>query len=631
MQLLSISFDYNYLPLLAVLFTAWLVPVLLSSLKLSRIPTVIAEIIAGFLLGRYLLHPLQLGEMRSLEMLALSGFLFLMFLSGLEINVDQIRASLPRRKITYSRFLANPLLVGVAIFAISLLLSFLGTLLLDRIIEVQNILYFSLIMVTTSVGIILPVLKNRGESHSRFGQMIILAAAVADIFSIILFSFTAFIIKNGFRPELFLIIGLFITFYLFRKMGLGLAKIQFFHRLTYKLSHAASQIQVRGTLLVIAIFVVLSQYIGEEIMLLGAFLAGILLSGFLHRGRSILMIKLDGIGYGFFIPIFFIMVGVQFQPSTLNELDKSIFLYLLVLAIILFAVKVIPSLLWSRLFGYKKAIAGGFLMASRLSLIIAASKIGLDMGILSPGLNSCFILMAVLTCLTSPVIYNQLNPLNILKGDKVIIVGGSSSGVLLARRLKLHGKAAVIIESDKTRYLDLLAKGLNAYLGSGVDLNTYEKVHLKNNNYVVILTGNDKKDLAVARLLRSAWQHEKIITKSSNQKMDRQLMQMGVEYLDPTRMIASTIENLILRPLAYHTLIDSFDNFTVEEMKIRKPEFETMPVRNIPFHRDGALMLVRKENQIIIPHGDTVLEKGDVATVLGTETAMEDFRHLFEE
>jgi Kef-type K+ transport system membrane component KefB len=628
-SLLNIPFDFNYLPLLIIILSAWLIPILLSIFRLEKLPSVIIEIIVGFFIGHYLLHLFSPEAIVALDVLALSGFIFLMFLGGLEIDVDQLFASIPQKKITTSRFIKNPLLVGLTFFISSIILSYFGTLALSKVIEIKSIWYFSLIMVTTSVGIILPVLKSRGEISSRFGQMLIVAAAIADIFSIILFSFTAFIIKNGFKSEVLLIFGLFLAFFLFSRIGLKLTPKPRFKSITYNLEHAASQIQVRGTLLIILIFVVLAQFIGEETILLGAFLSGILLSIFLHKGRSIHLVKLDGIGYGFFIPIFFLMVGFHFDTSALKELDNSIFLFLGLLLITLFLVKVIPSFLWSRLFGIKRAISGGFLMSSRLSLIIAASKIGLDLEIISPAINSSFILMAVLTCLFSPLLYNLLNPLDSLSGDKIIIVGGSSSGVLLARRLKIHSKTSIIIENSKNRYLEMLSKGLKTHLGCAFNAKTYEEIKLHPNNYVVVMTGNEKSDIRVCELLRKEFQHERVITKADNRKFENKLKILNVEFIDVRRIIAATIENLIMRPATYHTLIESFDDFSVEEIKIKNKYLNGIAIKEIPFHKDGSLMLIRRGYNIFIPHGDTCLKADDLVTVLGTMSAVEDFRNTF--
>ena len=116
-MLLNISFHYDFYPLFVVAAIALITPILLSLLKFKKIQIVIIEIISGFLAGKFLFGNLSEDSFLILDFLALSGFLFLMFLSGLEIDVDQIIASLPRRKLTISHFLKNPLLVELFLLA----------------------------------------------------------------------------------------------------------------------------------------------------------------------------------------------------------------------------------------------------------------------------------------------------------------------------------------------------------------------------------------------------------------------------------------------------------------------------------------------------------------------------------
>ncbi len=626
---LSISFDFEFYPLLIVVFLAFIIPIALSLLKLGKVPTVIVEIVLGYLVGKYIIASFPDSHIQSLDFLALSGFMFLMFLGGLEIDVNEIIQSFPKRRLTLARFMKNPFLVGISFFLISLVLSYFSTIFLGQFIHITNKWYFALIMVTTSVGIILPVLKGQNELNSRFGQMVMAAAAFADILSIILFSFTAFIIKHGFQPEMLLILALFFVFYLFYYAGQQLSRKNFIKKISYQLSHAASQIQIRGTIFLILLFVVLAQVIGTEVMLLGAFLAGILLSIFMNKNRSILLLKLDGMGYGFFIPIFFIMVGVHFDDSALTQMGSSPLLFLVLLFIVLYLIKVVPSLLWVRLFGVRKALSGGILMASRLSLIIAASKIGLDFGIISPGINAAFVLMAVVTCMISPIAYNYLTPKNILKGEKVIIIGGSSSGVLLARRLKMHEQKAVIVESNKVRYVEMRSKGLNVVHANGLDKDLYHKLNIHPTNYVVVLTESEHKNTQICRMLRNEFKHPNIISKTANSLVEQQMKRLKVEYLDVTRIMATTIENLIFRPSTYQALVETFENYNVEDIKIRNKEISGVQIKEIPFHKDGELILVRRGHHVEIPHGDTYLQEGDVVTVMGLDAAMEDFRNKF--
>jgi len=374
------------------------------------------------------------------------------------------------------------------------------------------------------------------------------------------------------------------------------------------------------------VFVVLAQILGEEVILLGAFLSGLLLSFFLHKERSLLMIKLDGMGFGFFIPVFFIMVGVKFNPAHLNEFDNSLIPFLALLLVLLYFVKIAPAFLWVRLFGRRRALAGGFLMSSRLSLIIAASTIGLGLGAITEGINASFILMAVITCLISPMVYNSMNPVDKKKGRKVVIVGGSSTGVLLARRLKVHGRSSTIVERDKVRYNDIRNKGISAVFGEGTDVNTFLKLGLRSSDYVVVHTGNEEENIRICEILRKEFHHEKLISKSTHAAIEQSLRRLNVEILDVRRTLAATIENFILRPGTYHALVDTFENFIVEEIPITSKLADGVHVKDFHFHNESTLVLIQRGTDNFIPHGESVLKRGDVLIVFGTGAALEDIR-----
>ncbi len=621
-RLLSISLEFNYLPLMVVIGLAWLIPMLLTLLRIKRVPSVIVEILAGYVAGKYLLTDINPESLRILEFLGLTGFIFLMFLGGLEIDMDQVIYSFPKKKSGLRHITRNPVIIALLIFLISLTLAYSGTLLLSGIVEINNNWYFSLIMVTTSVSIVFPVLKNRGESLTSYGQTLIVSAAVADILSIILFTFTAFIISYGFKIEITYLFLLFIFFYLLYRVGNRFRRWPLLKKISFQLAHAVSQLSIRGSIFLLLVFVVISQYISAEAILLGAFLCGMLLSLFLHKGRSLLVLKLDGLGYGFFIPVFFIMVGVKFEPATLKEFELTLVPFLAVLFLLLFAVKVIPSLVLTGRYGIRMALSGGFLLSSRLSLIIAASAIGLNLGIISPGINASFVLMAIITCFLGPFLYNLIKPHEKYPMGTTIIVGGSSKGVLLARRLNMHGKASVIIENNEDRYKTITTKGLQAIFSDGLDPATYTRVRMTSANYVVVDTGSAEMNIRICELLRKELNHDRIISLAKKSPVEQQLKKFDVETVDATRVMASTIESLILRPATYHALIESFENFTLEEIPVTNPALDGRKVKDIAFHRDVILVMARSDDNVFIPHGETYLRTGNILYIMGTETAL---------
>ncbi len=598
----------------------------LSIFRIKRIPSVIVEILLGYFAGKYLLHNANPESLKILEFLGLTGFIFLMFLSGLEIDMDQVIYSFPRRKANNRNLTKNPLVLAIVYFCITIILAYAGTSLLSYVADIQNNWYFALIMGTTSVGIILPVLKNNGEASGSYGQMLIMSAAVADILSIILFTFTAYILKNGFRIEITYLLFLFLFFYLLYRVGNRLRNVKLLKKISFQLSHAASQLNIRGTILLLLIFIVISQYISPEVILLGAFLSGILLSLFLHKGRSLLIVKLDGLGYGFFIPIFFIMVGVKFDPSSLMEFEFNLIPFLVILFFLLFAIKIIPSFLLLKRFGFRKTISAGFLLSSRLSLIIAASAIGLELGVVTPGINASFVIMAVATCFLGPLLYNAIQLRGKYPTGTTIIIGGSSKGVLLARRLNIHNKSSVIVENDENRFKDISSKGLNALFSDGLDPGTYKTIEMANSSFVVVDTGSEELNIQICEMLRKDFNHEKIISMANSSKIEEQLKRLDVETVDVRRVMATTIETLIVRPTTYHALIETFENFMIDEITITNPDMDGRQVKEIAFHKDAILIMAKSDTNLFIPHGETYLRTGYVLYIMGTDTALENTR-----
>ncbi|MCD4664676.1 MAG: TrkA family potassium uptake protein [Bacteroidales bacterium] len=199
--------------------------------------------------------------------------------------------------------------------------------------------------------------------------------------------------------------------------------------------------------------------------------------------------------------------------------------------------------------------------------------------------------------------------------------------MLLARLLHVHGKKAIIIEQDKIRFKEIRDKGINVIHGNGFNTKTYRHLKLTPDNYIVIETGDDEQNLKISRMLRNEFQHEKIISRISRFSLEQRFKQLGIETIDVPHILATTIENLIIRPTTYHALVESFENFSIEEVLITNKNVDGLQVKQIPFHKDAILIMVRRENNFFIPHGDTYFRTGDILLVFGTHSAFEDTRY----
>ena len=143
-----------YWPLFITFLIAWFVPLILSSLKVSKVPKVIIEIMMGVICGPFVLNLIQSSEI--VDFLAQTGFLFLIFLSGLEINVDKILSSFPKGGLKLADFYKNSLLIALIIYFGSLLLSLPFAYLVNQFMEV-DIVFFALLLPTVALSITVPI------------------------------------------------------------------------------------------------------------------------------------------------------------------------------------------------------------------------------------------------------------------------------------------------------------------------------------------------------------------------------------------------------------------------------------------------------------------------------------------
>jgi len=355
--------------------------------RLLRIPSPVAEILFGIVLGKSVLD-LSLGG-PWLPFLADLGFLVLMFHAGMEINFSLLRGQGRSRAM-----------LQVFLLAATFGLSLAASMLLDRGA------FIFLILATTSLGLVMPILRETGENAQPFGQTILIAAMLADFFS--LFGITFFVLwrQSGLSWRFLAPLPLFAGF----ALALWGARLWAWWNpeIARKLLLAdnAQEQGVRLSLALLFIFVGLSELAHLE-PVLGAFMGGCIIS-FVFREKELLESKISALGFGFLIPMFFIHVGMGFNAA--NLISPEVFLFTLKLFAAALAVKFLPCLflpIWG--FTLKDGLRAGSLLSSRLSLIIAAASIGLAEGFISSATKDSVIFLALLTCFLGPVVFRFLS------------------------------------------------------------------------------------------------------------------------------------------------------------------------------------------------------------------------------
>ena len=614
--------EINYFPLFIICIVAWFVPFVLSWFEISKIPAVIVLIVMGVIIGPAALD--LIPEEPYIDFLADTGFLFLIFLAGLEIDINNITATLPRGRIRSIDLFSNTLLLSIIIYFGSLILSFFFALLINQFIEI-SIPFFTILFPTVALSITVPILKADGELPRKFGQVMLMEGAIATIMSIILLAVYSGVLKNGFQVELLLFALIFVVFIITYYVGKRLIRLRTFSTLLYQLEHAASQIRVRGTVALLLLFVVVAAWIDTE-LIMGAFFAGMLLSIFVSKERSALLFKLDGMSYGFFIPIFFIMVGVDLEVSALSQFGDSI-PFILTLLVGFFLTQVIPTLIMTKVFSLRKALSGGFLLTARLGLTIAAAQVAQSYQVISRAENAGIVTAAIITSLVSPLIYKLFSKEAESHYD-MYILGGSKASVLLAERLKVHGVSFITILEEGLAMAQFRDKHLPYKEVDKLDENILKELNLRTSDLIIALTGSKTLNLFLSRYVKAELNHAKIITIVKTELNDVIESNSKFNIVDIDEVLAERVEDMIMRPDSISTIAESFKEYGIEEIQMTNEKLHRKLVRDIAFPQTGSLVIQRRGNEIFVPHGNTHLLVGDVITVIGNSDALVEFRSI---
>ncbi|UCC87286.1 MAG: cation:proton antiporter [Anaerolineales bacterium] len=603
--------EFPFLSLLLITGLAAFVPLLASQFRKLHVPIVVGEILAGILVGQSGLNLIETSP--GLDFLATFGFTYLMFLSGLEVDFTALINTKTRGE---GRPLGDPLSLGLVVFgvtvggglAVAWGLAWAGL--------IQNPLIMALILSTTSLGIVVPVLKERNLIGTRYGQALLVSALVADFATLVLISVLVAAISHGLTLDLLLVLLLLGAFVTLGRMGRLAAGIPRLRRLIEELSHATAQIQVRGAFALMVAFIVLAEWLGTEIIL-GAFLAGAIISLLAKREGSHLHMKMEAMGFGFFVPIFFIMVGVGFDLPALLDSPSALLLVPLLLGVA-YAIKFLAALVYRLNFPWRETLAAGALLSSRLSLIIAAAAIALDLGAIHQSTNAAIILVAIVSCTLSPVLFNRLLPPMVAPArEGVILTGLGELSVLLARRLRQAGERVTLVGLGGARLEGARQQGLSVIEGDPAHSSVLERAGADSAASLVALSTQDETNLAACRLAGETFGIPHRVALIADPALAAQLEEPGTRVVQPQLATALALEGALHFPAAFDMLANHTDGVDVREGVFSNPRLDGLPLQRIQLPGDVLVLGLRRGEDVLVPHGDTVLRQGDILMLVG--------------
>ena len=369
--------------LVAVAVVAALTPLVVALLPGPKIPQVVIFLVGGVLIGP---HVLGLAETGSIQLLSDVGLGFLFLLAGYELDPLLLRERPGRLAITG--------------WVMSAVISVAVTALLYSAGYIKDFVPVGLALTTTALGTLLPILRDNGMLGGQFGRHIFAAGAVGELFPIVIIA--VFLTKRGHFIALASVVGVGVLALILSTIP-WLARSAAVRRIIREGQDATGQITLRWAVVLLFSLLAVAARFGLDVVL-GALLAGIVLRIWTRRlnlDTESLDRKFDAVGYGIFIPIFFIASGMGIDLKAISQ-DP---LRVLALFVLLLVVRGLPSMLVYRHdLEHRQRVEMTFITATSLPLLIALADIGQQDGVMLPATAAALVGAGVLSVLIYPLI-----------------------------------------------------------------------------------------------------------------------------------------------------------------------------------------------------------------------------------
>ena len=606
-----------WISLLIVAGLAFLVPLTLSRLKRFRIPIVVGEILAGIIVGQSgfgLIHPNEW-----LDVLSTLGFTYLLFLAGLEIDFDVLAASARGNWRKTARTFGVP----VVYFVLMLVASLGAALILQTWGLVQNPFLMALVLGTTSLGIVMPILKERGLAGTALGQNILLATILADFGTMLLLTAAVAIERGTAADEVLLAFVLIVAVLVIDRILHRFQQSTIFR----SLFEATAEVGVRGSFLLMFIFVALSEQLGVE-FILGAFLAGVVVSLAVGRVKGAeLKGKLDAIGFGFFIPIFFIMVGARFDLATITG-SAATLLLIPALLVMRFAAKILPAAVYRLQFNWRETWATGWILSPGLTLMIAAADVGMRAGLIETTMNNAIILLAIITSTVSPLVFERILPPQTTEPKRrLLLVGVNEHTLMLARHLQESEFDEIrFVEDEANRAHHATESGFEVVNADATTEDGLIRAGIDTDSIVVAAHRGDEANCRIAELARERFRCDHVIALVDSANAAREVERIGVQALTPSLSTHLVLRNLVHDP-DFFVMVES-EAIQLREVELRNGAVDGTAVRDLTLPQGVLILSVHRDRDHLIPRGATELQLGDRLSLIGPPSAVSEAEAL---
>lgn len=600
------------LSLVIVMVAALVIPLVMAHFRITSVPTAVAEIVTGIILGKSLFNIVTANE--ALSLMSTLGVMMLMFLSGMEINFDLFKkqpgaAPNPQSPVN---------LAGQAFGLVIITAALLGAV-LNWVGLFHDIFLATILFSTVALGVVIATLKEKEILGRPAGQTILLTAVLGEVVPMLALTIYASI-NGGNAGRLWLIVLLFLAaIILLRRFKQPFIWFN-------KISKATTQLDIRLAFFLIFILVTIAEQVGAE-NILGAFLAGMVMK--LLEPTEATQEKLTSIGYGFLIPFFFIMTGVKLNLKQLFAHPQGLVLIPILVACFILA-KLPTMLVYRRRFSRRNSFAGSFLTVTTITLVLPALQVARNLHAITSTQSDAFVLAAVIVCIIGPIVFNstyKLEKSDLIK-QRVVILGTNTVTVPIAQQLSKNWYVIRMVTDSAENY-----KTYNSEVGDLTYLSQLDEEALDKGDYfatdiMVVAFLNDRKN---ARLAKIAKQHgvSRVIASQESPNVDyrriSELQAQGVEIFNSFNVETSVLRSMIESPSIIELLTDT--EAGLFEATVRNRRYVGRELHTLPFIDKITVSRIYRKHKPIAPHGDTILEQGDHVLFTGAHAAAEAARN----
>ncbi|AYE60741.1 Na+-H+ antiporter [Lactobacillus helveticus] len=604
------------LSLFLVVLLALVIPIFMARFQISNVPTAVAEIIVGIVMGSSGFN--LITSMHDLTFLSNLGVILLMFLSGMEIDFDLLqRKNNPKGKSQAGKTV-DPLKTAITAFIGIVVMAFVLAYILRLTGLFSEVMLAAIILMTVALGVVIATLKEKNILGRPIGQTILLTAVLGEVIPLLLLMIYASV-NGGNAEQLWLIILLFAAaiFLLrrFKQPYLWFAKI----------TKATTQLDIRLAFFLIFALVTVAERVGAE-NILGAFLAGMVMK--LLEPSEATKDKLTSIGYGFFIPIFFIMTGVGLNLRSLFAHPSSLML-LPVLVIFLFIAKAPVVLTYMRYFQKKNAFAGGFLTATTITIVLPTLQVARKLHAITSTQSDAFILAAVIVCILSPIVFNSnfvLLPEDKIK-EKVAIVGANAVTVPVAHDLHANWYSVKMFTDKKNQYKTYDSRVENLTFLPNLDEETLEKGGVFDGDIVVAANRADEDNIKIARMAKEKGVNRVIARLSEvDSKTLTEFNEKEIEVFNSTNVHAALMRAMIESPTVYRIMTDTKN--ILYSVKVKNTHYTGRQLMDLEFIDQITVSRIKRGDEWLIPRGATEIEPEDILVFSGEFKVADRVRDL---